>query len=91
MDDLNSRLGEYVCELSACSEILNTVAYMCLIILDDMNTPNDNVLSAMCINKKLLELNNLKTPTCYFKSEMTYLRGLVSNWICVYVQCHVNL
>ena len=46
-----------------------------------MHDPKDNayVLSTICIDNKLLVLNNLKTPTNYFRSGKTYWKS--ENWI----------
>lgn len=90
MGDLNCKFGKYVRELPALSDIPNAHSYEYPILPDCVNNPNDNayVLSTICIDNKLLVLNNLKLPTNYFRSEKTYRKG--RNWISELDVCLVS-
>ena len=90
MGDLNCKFGKYVRELPALSEIPNAHSYEYPVVSDCVNNPNDNayVLSTICIDNKLLVLNNLKTPTNYFRSGKTYRKG--ENWISELDVCLVS-
>ncbi len=81
MGNMNSRFGQYVSELPARIGVPNADMYTYVNITERIRHPNDNayVLSTICIDNKILVVNNLKTPICYYQSDLTYRKD--ENWI----------
>ena len=90
MGDLNCRFGNYLRDLPVRSEIPHAHTYEYPFLPDCVNTPNDNayVLSTICIDKRLVVVNNLKTPTKHYKSDLTYRKG--RTWVSELDVCVVS-
>ena len=84
---MNARFGTSIKELT---ERLGLVGYSYPSIPDPIPNPNDNALAlfGMCIEDKLLVINNLKTPHSYFQSRKTFRRG--REWISEIDTCIVS-
>ena len=66
MGDMNARFGKDVRDLAAMYEVSGMdISYT--VIDDDMGHMNDN---AICMNRELAVLNNLKTPQGHFCREL---------------------
>lgn len=89
--DLNARLGKRVRELPRLADFPDAASYTYPILPDDVPLPNDNatILSALCIEEKLLVINNLKTPDKHFFSKKTYRKH--REWISELDICIVSL
>ena len=66
--DLNARLGKCVSELPRLACIPHAHPYTYPVLADNVTTQNENatILSALCIDEKMLVVNNLKTHCQYF-------------------------
>ena len=75
MGDLNARFGISVQQLP---REINLSHFSYPFVPDPLPNPNDNalVLLGMCIDERLLIINNLKTQFSHFKSALTYRQGL---------------
>lgn len=69
--DMNARFGEYVRELPTLSDTPSAHLYEYPAIVDNILAPNNNayVLSTMCVDNKLLVLNNLMTPARHYRGD----------------------
>ncbi len=73
LGDMNTRFGEYVRDLPRSADVQNVHFYTYPHIPDAVHNPNDNArtLATLCIDAKLLIVNNLMAPTQYFPSKLT--------------------
>lgn len=90
MGDMNARFGKRVREILPYVQEQESHPYSYPHINDDVNVANDNaeVLSSICMNNKLLVLNNLKTCKNNFVSDKTYRKRDV--WISELDVCIVS-
>lgn len=89
LGDMNARFGRAVRELAKLYELPNmTISYPD--IEDDIARMNDNAefLSTICLENKLLVLNNLKTGDRHFMSSKTYRKRDI--WISELDTCLVS-
>ena len=72
--DLNSRFGSSVRNLPIKSEIPDSHLYTYPAIPDDVPVANDNayVLGTICSDNDLLVVNNLSTPSTFFRGGKTF-------------------
>ena len=78
--DMNARFGESVRGLPGRIDEADTLRYTYPHIPDTVTYPNDNanILTTICIDAKMLVVNNMKTPTKHFESKLTCKKA--SEW-----------
>ena len=81
MGDLNSRFGASAREILFGSGIPDAHKYEYPTFPDNVNAPNGNayVISTLCIDNKMLAVNNLKTESTYYQSDMTFRKN--GSWV----------
>ena len=85
--DMNACLGISVTELP---NQIGMTHYCYPSIPDPIPRPNDNAIAILgiCIEEKILPINNLQTPNMYFLSKKTFTRG--GSWISELDTCFVS-
>ena len=80
LGDMNSRFGASIRDWITCVDVPDVHRYTYPIIDDTVRAPNDNAfaISALCVELKLIVINNLKTIDEHFRSKLTYRSG--SEW-----------
>ena len=75
--DMNARFGASVRDWITCIDVPDVHKYMYPIINDSVRVPNDNAsaISAICVDMKLIVINNLQIFDQHFKSNLTYRSG----------------
>ena len=93
--DLNTRFGKFARDIPILSQLPSAEVYSYPEIEDDIPFPNNNaeILSTICIDNKLILINNLKTGEHHFIGGKTYKRR--DTWIseldtCIASPCVVN-
>ena len=81
LGDMNARFGSSVRNIPLRSTTPEISLCTYPSIPDDIQSPNDNsvLLSSLCVDNKMLVVNNLQTPSHYFPSNKTYKKR--NNWI----------
>ena len=96
LGDMNSRFGASISDWITCVDVPDVHRYTYPIIDDTVRAPNDNAfaISALCVELKLIVINNLKTIDEHFRSKLTYRSG--SEWkseldICITSQIWLSI
>jgi len=81
LGDMNARFGSSVRNIPLRSTTPDISLCTYPSIPDDIQSPNNNsfLLSSLCVDNKMLVVNNLQTPSRYFPSNKTYKKR--NNWI----------
>ena len=77
LGDMNARFGASIRDWIACVDVPDIHSYTYPVINDTVRVPNDNALaiSSLCVELKLIIINNLKIFDQHFRSELTYRSG----------------
>ena len=77
LGDMNARFGASIRDWITCVDVPDVHSYTYPIINDLVRTPNDNAfaISALCVESKLIIINNLKIFDQHFRSKLTYRSG----------------
>ena len=87
MSDLNALFSISACGLPVRGDMPR---YSYPVIPDAIPNPNDNgrMLLGVCVDEKLLVVNNLETPRMQFKGGLTYRQGQV--WVSELDSCLIS-
>ena len=80
--DCNARFGNLASEIPALAELPNySTLYNYPCIPDPVQYPNDNanILASICMEAKMVVLNNLQYQGRHYKSDKTFRKG--NNWV----------